>query len=88
MKKYFEKNRLWMPPAIGGFLAATIPVLLQVIGGPKVGTLPGWLPLVPVSFGALGAFVGAMHTDTTSANMVRFAGSAVIFAAILYAMFK
>lgn len=88
MKEYFARNRLWITPWIGGSLAATISVLLQAMGGPNVGTLPGWLPLVPFSFGTLGATIGAAHTNTTSANLVRFVGSAEVFAAVLYSMFR
>lgn len=88
MKHYFAKNRLWITPAIGGFLAAAVPALLLAIGGPNVDTLPGWLPLVPLSFGVIGTIIGAVHTDTTSAGLVRFVGSAAVFAALLYSIFR
>lgn len=86
MKYYFAKNRLWITPVIGGFLAAIIPVLILSIEGPRVDAIPGWAPFVPLSFGILGAIFGAIHTTTTSAYVVRFVGSAAIVAAIFYAM--
>ena len=86
MKYYFYKNRLWITPAIGGFLSAIIPVMILSIEGPHVDAIPGWAPFVPLSFGILGAISGAIHTTTASAYVVRYVGSAAIVAAILYAV--
>lgn len=88
MQEYIVKNRLWLVPAIGGLLAASMPVLLQLIGGSVIGTLPGWFPFVPLSFGGVGAIAGAMVTDTVSASLVRLFGSALVFAVIVHMAFR
>lgn len=88
MTKYFEHNRLWMSPVIAGLMIAIGPALLQVIGGPDASPLPAWLPFLGLAIAGFGAGIGATFTHTTSANVVRFVGTAAGFAVLLLSIFK
>jgi len=88
MKKYFERNRRWIQPAIVGIMVGTAPILLQAGGGAGATPIPEWVPSVVLAAAGFGAGLGAMFTDTTSAYFVRFVGTAAGFAVILYSIFR
>jgi hypothetical protein len=87
MNYYFERNQRWLKPVFGGLVTAISPILMQVIAGPTGSPLPVWLPFVGLAIAGFGAGLGAMFTDTTSAHIARFVGTAAGFAVILHSIF-
>lgn len=73
---------------IAGLIIAIGPLLVQATGGPNASPMPAWLPIFDLTIAGFGAGIGATFTDTTSAHVVRFVGSAGGVAVILYAIFK
>lgn len=92
MMNYFERNRRWLIPAMGGFMIAAGAVMLKVVAGtspdPSVATLPSWMPVAGLAIAGFGAGIGAMLTDTASAHIMRFVGTAGACAVLLHAIFK
>lgn len=89
---YFERNRRWLVPAMGGFMIAAGAGMLNVIAGkspdPSVATLPSWMPIAGLAIGGFGAGIGAMLTDTASARIMRLIGTAGACAVLLHAIFN
>lgn len=88
MKSYFERNQRWLKPTFGGLMIAMGAIIVLVMGGQNADTVPAWLPAVGLVVAGFGAGLGAMFTDTTSAYIVRFVGTAAGFAVILNAIFR
>lgn len=83
---YMDRNRRWLSPIIGGVLVAAGPALFTAAHIPL--SLPEWVTTAGVAIAGLAAGVGATLTDTISARLVRFLGTATGAAAILYGLLK
>lgn len=84
MNAYFERNKLWINPFFGCMILAAGPLILSTF--PISSPIPQWLTNVGLAVGGIAAGVGAMFTDTASARIVRFVGSAFGAAVILYSV--
>lgn len=69
-------------------MIATGAIIVLVMGGQKADAVPAWLPAVGLVVAGFGAGLSAMFTDTTSAYVVRFVGTAAGFVVILNAIFR
>lgn len=63
-------------------------LMFQMIVGQKTGAGLAWLPAIGLIVAGLGAGIGAMFTETTSAYIVRFVGTAAGFAVILHSVVR
>lgn len=87
MNQYFVRNGLWIKCMIGGLMIAMVPLLLMTIDAALLTQIPKWLPPVGLSLACFGTGIGAIFTDTKSAKIVRFVGSAAGLAVILALVF-
>ncbi len=75
---------------MGGFMIASGAVMLKAVAAatpdPSAATLPSWLPIAGLALAGFGAGIGAMLTDTISAHIVRFVGTAGASAVLLHAI--
>lgn len=84
MAKYWKTNQRWLRPAIGGLMIAIVQMTLPA----GAGSMPDWLPLTALALACFASVLGAMRTDTTSAYLVQFVGTAAGFAFLLHAIFN
>lgn len=89
MNDYMQRNRRWIKPALVGMMLASAALMVRIIEL-KAGAshVPSWVAPVGIVISGFGAGLGAMFTDTTSAYIVRFIGTAAGFAAVLQSVFN
>lgn len=87
MSHYFERNRLWLNALLAGFIISVAPLLLAIVDPTVAVSLPKWINVTALILSGFGVGLGAMLTDTSSAKVVRFLGSAFAIAVIAYNIF-
>lgn len=87
MIKYIERNQLWIIALIGGMIIGITPLILATLGTNTDFSIPKWVSPLGLTLAGVGTGFGAMLTDTASAKVVRYVGSAFAVAVILYQFF-
>lgn len=91
LRDWHEANRIWLNPLVGCVVMLAMQLLLAAAFGPQL-PIPKWLPVASLIGAALGfclAIVGAMRTDTLSAEvfigLIKFVlGCAAAYGAIIF----
>lgn len=86
MNEYVKRNQRWINPFFACLVLSAAPVLMAIID-PSV-KLPGWISTVGLILGGLSAGIGAAITETMSAKIVRFLGSALAISVTLVSVFR
>jgi len=63
-------------------------LMFKTMESETANVIPQWLPAIGIIVAGFGAGFGAMFTNTTSAYIVRFVGTAAGFAVILHTIFQ
>lgn len=87
MTAYFEENNLWLNPMFAGLIILIVPTLVSIIQPALLAQIPKWIQPVGIALSGLGTGIGAYLTDTPSARIFRFLGSASAVGALLTLIF-